>query len=302
MILAATIGRLVRSTTAAALACLAMATGTLPAAAQPAFWVIKDADSTIYLLGTIHVLKPDTAWRGPKLDTAMKEAQELWLELPTTDPATMQSDMLKIVQKHGLAPQLPLSKDLTPEEIKTLDEAAALAGLSASQLNVYRPWFAALTISNATIERAGYDSSSGVDRKVEAIFGAREIAPKGLETIEEQMGVFTGMARKQELAFLRETLEEYKNASVELDQMVARWASGDVDNLEKLLVEEMKDKNLDIYKVLIVDRNDSWAGKIAEMITGKGTIFIAVGAMHLIGPDSVLAMLKARGIEAERVQ
>ncbi len=302
MILAATIGRLVRSTIAAALACLAMATGALPAAAQPAFWVIKDADSTIYLLGTIHVLKPDTAWRGPKLDTAMKEAQELWLELPTTDPATMQSDMLKIVQKHGLAPQLPLSKDLTPEEIKTLDEAAALAGLSASQLNVYRPWFAALTISNATIERAGYDSSSGVDRKVEAIFGAREIAPKGLETIEEQMGVFTGMARKQELAFLRETLEEYKNASVELDQMVARWASGDVDNLEKLLVEEMKDKNLDIYKVLIVDRNASWAGKIAELITGKGTIFIAVGAMHLIGPDSVLAMLKARGIEAERVQ
>lgn len=302
MVLAAAVARFAHSTIVAALACLAMAVGALPAAAQPAFWVVKDADSTIYLLGTIHVLRPDTVWRGPKLDAAMKEAEELWLELPSADPASMQADMLRMVQKHGLAPQLPLSKDLTPEEMQTLDEAAALAGLSASQLNVYRPWFAALTISNATIEHAGYDTGSGVDRKVESIFAAREIAPKGFETVEEQMGVFTRMGRKQELAFLRETLEEYKNASVELDQMVSRWAAGDIDNLEKLLVEEMKDENLDIYQVIIVDRNASWADRIAEMLKGKGTVFIAVGAMHLIGPDSVLAMLKAKNIASERVQ
>jgi uncharacterized protein YbaP (TraB family) len=302
MVLAAAVARFVHSTIVPALACLAMAAGALPAAAQPAFWVIKDADSTIYLLGTIHVLRPDTVWRGAKLDAAMKEAEELWLELPSADPASMQADMLRMVQKHGLAPQLPLSKDLTPEEMQTLDEAAALAGLSASQLNVYRPWFAALTISNATIEHAGYDTESGVDRKVETVFGAREIAPKGFKTVEEQMGVFARMGRKQELAFLRETLEEYKNASVELDQMVSRWAAGDIDNLEKLLVEKMKDENLDIYQVIIVDRNASWADRIAEMLKGKGTVFIAVGAMHLIGPDSVLAMLKAKDIASERVQ
>lgn len=302
MVLAAAVARFVHSTIVAGLACLAMAAGALPAVAQPAFWVTKDADSTIYLLGTIHVLRPDTVWRGAKLDAAMKEAEELWLELPSADPASMQADMLRMVQKHGLAPQLPLSKDLTPEEMQALEEAAALAGLSASRLNVYRPWFAALTISNATIEHAGYDAGSGVDRKVETFFDAREIAPKGFETVEEQMGVFARMGRKQELAFLRETLEEYKNASVKLDQMVSRWASGDIDNLEKLLVEEMKDENLDIYQVIIVDRNASWADRIAEMLKGKGTVFIAVGAMHLIGSDSVLAMLKAKGIEAERVQ
>ncbi|MFT3722815.1 MAG: TraB/GumN family protein [Hyphomonadaceae bacterium] len=302
MVLAAAVGRFVRSTIAAALACLAMAAGALPAAAQPAFWVIKDADSTIYLLGTIHLLKPETTWHGPKLDAAMKEATELWLELPTTNPEAMQGEMLQLVTKYGLAPQAPLSKDLTPEEMKTLDEAAKLAGLTAAQLNFFRPWFAALTISTAAMTHAGYDTASGVDGKVEAIFRAREITPKGLETAEQQIRIFAGMSREQELKYLRETMEEYENASVELDQMVTQWAAGDVDNLEKLLVEEMKSEGSDLYQALLVDRNANWAVKIEDMLKGKGTVFIAVGAAHLIGPDSVLAMLKAKGIASKRVQ
>lgn len=302
MILAAALGRFARSTIAAVLGCIAMATGALPAAAQPAFWVIKDADSTIYLLGTIHLLKPETTWHGPKLDAAMQEAQELWLELPTTNPEAMQGEMLQLVTKYGLAPQTPLSKDLTPEEMKTLDEAAKLAGLTAAQLNFFRPWFAALTISTAAMTHAGYDTASGVDGKVEAIFRAREITPKGLETAEEQIKVFAGMSREQELNYLRETMEEYEKASVELDQMVTRWAAGDVDNLEKLLVEEMKSEGPDLYQALLVNRNANWAVRIEDMLKGKGTAFIAVGAAHLIGPDSVLAMLKAKGIASERVQ
>jgi uncharacterized protein YbaP (TraB family) len=302
MSLSATLGRFVRSTMAATAACLALAAGALPAAAQPAFWVIKDADSTIYLLGTIHLLKPDTAWRGPKLDAAMKEAHELWLELPTTNPEAMQGEMLQLVQKYGLAPQLPLSKDLTPDEMKTLDEAAKLAGLTAAQLNFFRPWFAALTISTAAMTHAGYDPASGVDSKVEAIFREREITPKGLETAEEQIGIFAGMSREQELKYLRETMDEYENASVELDQMVTQWAAGDVDGLEKLLVEEMKSEGADLYEALLVDRNANWAVKIEDMLKGKGVTFIAVGAAHLIGPDSVLAMLKAKGVASKRVQ
>ncbi len=302
MILAAALSRFARSTIAAALACLAMAAGALPAAAQPAFWVIKDADSTIYLLGTIHLLKPDTVWRGDKLEAAMKEAQDLWLELPTTNPEAMQGEMLQLVTKYGLAPQLPLSKDLTAEEMKTLDEAARLAGLTASQLNFFRPWFAALTISTAAMTHAGYDPASGVDSRIESLFRAREITPRGLETAEEQIGVFAGMSREQELKYLRETMEEYQNASVELDQMVSQWAAGDIDNLERLLVEEMKAEGADLYEALLVNRNANWAARIEEMLKGKGVVFIAVGAAHLIGPDSVLAMLKARGVSSQRVQ
>lgn len=296
----AALGRLVRRTAAAVV--VTVSAFCAPALAQPAFWVVKDADSTIYLLGTVHLLKPDTVWKTDKLLAAMKDAQQLWLELPTTDPQAMAPEMMQLVTKYGLSPGMPLSKDMTPEEMKTLDEAAKLAGLSAAQLNIFRPWFAALTISNAAMMRAGYDPSSGVDSNVEGIFKTRGIKPNGLETAEEQIKVFASMTREDEIAYLRETMKEYNEASTELDKMIAQWSTGDLAGLEEMFVTDIKDDSPELYDALLRNRNANWVVKIEDMLTGKGTIFIAVGAGHLIGPDSVLAMLKARGIGSERMQ
>ncbi|RYZ12909.1 MAG: TraB/GumN family protein [Alphaproteobacteria bacterium] len=287
---------------AAALAALAFAATGAPALAQPAFWAVKDADSTIYLLGTIHLLKPDMEWRTEKLDAALAESTALWLELPTTNAAAMQSEMMILVSRYGLSPADRLSRKLTKDEIKTLDEAARLAGLSASQLDVFRPWFAALTISTAAMTRAGYDPASGVDSKIEGIFRQRNITPKGLETAEEQIKVFASMTSDQELRYLRETMEEYQDAPTELDDMVKQWASADLTGMEELFVTEMKDEEPDLYAALLVNRNANWVPQIEQMLQGSGTTFIAVGAGHLIGPDSVIAMLAAKGIVAERVQ
>lgn len=300
MAILATVAQAVRRTVAAAF--VIVSAFCTPALAQPAFWVVKDADSTIYLLGTVHLLKPDTVWKTDKLLAAMKSADQLWLELPTTDPQAMAPEMMMLVTKYGLSPGLPLSKDLTPEELKTLDEAARLAGLTASQLNVFRPWFAALTISNAAMTRAGYDPSSGVDTNVEAMFRERGIKPNGLETAEEQIKVFGGMTREQELAYLRETMEEYENAATELDKMVEDWSTGDLAGLEEMFVTDIKGDSPELYDALLRNRNANWTVRIEALLQGKGAAFIAVGAGHLIGPDSVLAMLKARGIASERVQ
>lgn len=294
------LGRLVRRTLAAAV--VATSAFATPALAQPAFWVVKDADSTIYLLGTVHLLKPETVWKTDKLLAAMNEAKQLWLELPTTDPQAMAPEMMQLVVKYGMSPGVPLSRDLTPDEMKTLDQAAQVAGLTASQLNVFRPWFAALTISNAAMVRAGYDPSSGVDMNVEAIFKADDIKPNGLENAEQQIKVFASMTREQELEYLRTTMEEYEKASTELDQMVEQWSHGDLAGLEQMFVTDMKTETPDLYEALLLNRNANWVMQIQEMLKGKGVIFIAVGAGHLIGPDSVLAMLKAKGIASERVQ
>ena len=294
------LGRLVRRALAAAV--VATSAFATPALAQPAFWVVKDADSTIYLLGTVHLLKPETVWKTDKLLAAMNEAKQLWLELPTTDPQAMAPEMMQLVVKYGMSPGVPLSRDLTPDEMKTLDQAAQVAGLTASQLNVFRPWFAALTISNAAMVRAGYDPSSGVDMNVEAIFKADGIKPNGLENAEQQIKVFASMTREQELEYLRTTMEEYEKASTELDQMVEQWSHGDLAGLEQMFVTDMKTETPDLYEALLLNRNANWVVQIQEMLKGKGVIFIAVGAGHLIGPDSVLAMLKAKGIASERVQ
>ncbi|RYZ11352.1 MAG: TraB/GumN family protein [Alphaproteobacteria bacterium] len=116
------------------------------------------------------------------------------------------------------------------------------------------------------------------------------------------MEVFASMTSDQELRYLRETMEEYQDAPTELDDMVKQWASADLIGMEELFVTEMKDEEPDLYAALLVNRNANWVPQIEQMLQGSGTTFIAVGAGHLIGPDSVIAMLAAKGIVAERVQ
>lgn len=293
-------GRTVRSALVAGLA--AASAWAAPALAQPALWAVKDADSTIYFLGTVHLLRPETQWHSEKLDAAIAESTALWLELPSTNPEKMAGEMLALVGRYGMSPRRRLSADLTPEELKTLDEAARISCMTAAQLDVFRPWFAAITISTSAIQAAGYDPTSGVDSKIEAIFGERGIEPRGLETAEQQIKVFAGMSREDELEYLRQTIADYREASTELDKMVTNWAAGDTAAMEEMFVEEMKADDQALYDALLTNRNANWVVQVEEMLKGKGVIFIAVGAGHLVGPDSVIAMLEAKGIKAERVQ
>lgn len=283
-------------------AALALATLGAPALAQPAIWVVKDADSTIYLLGTVHVLKPDTQWETPKLNAAIAASDTLWQELPTSDPSALVTELLPIMMKYGYAQRTKLKDLLTPAETKTLGEAASLAGLPADMLNGMRPWNAALNISNAAVLRAGFDPMSGVDGQIERKFRARGINPNGFESATQQIMIFANMDQEAELSFLRETLEEYQNASTEVEKLVNGWASGDVETLNTMFLGDTKAEGGAFYEELFTKRNRNWTARIDTMLAGKGVTFIAVGAGHLIGEDSVIAMLAAKGIQAERYQ
>lgn len=286
---------------AVSLAMLGIIAGA-PAQAQPAMWAIKDADSTIYALGTVHLLKPDMDWKTPAIKAAIAEADELWLELPTTNPEAMASEMMGLIQKYGLSLARPLSADLSEEERKVLDEAARPAGLTGAQLEPFRPWFAAITLSTSAIVAAGFDPQSGVDSKVEAAFAERNIKPRGLETPEQQIRVFADMKREDELAFLRQTMNEFEQAEEVMNGLVDAWAKGDIEGLDELLVTEMRSSSEDLYQALLVGRNANWVADVMKTLEGSGVSFLAVGAAHLIGEDSLLAMLAKKGVTIERVQ
>ena len=276
-----------------------------PALAQPAMWVVKDADSTIYLLGTIHVLKPDTKWQTDKLDAAIAQSDTLWQELPTSDPMAIGMELLPLIMQHGYSQDTKLTDLLTPAEMQSLDEAAKLTGvpgMSGVALNRMRPWNAALNISNSAVMRAGYDPLSSVDGQIEKKFGARGIKPNGFETARQQITIFADMTPEEELSFLRGTLQEYQNAPTEVEKLVTYWANGDIAKLNALFLSEAKDEGGSFYDQLFTNRNRNWTAKIEEMLAGKGVTFIAVGAGHLVGEDSVIAMLAAKGIKADRYQ
>lgn len=275
------------------------ATPTTAVQAQPALWAVSDADSTIYLFGTVHLLRPEVSWRSDKVDAALAEADEVWLEIANVDD---QAAALPLIQQYGLAPAgQPLSSLLTEADRAKLDEAARAVGGSAAMFEPFRPWLAALQVSVAAIVRAGYDPASGVDPLIKAAAVEAGKPVKGLETMEQQFRFFSTLPVETQVDFLRQSLDTYADAAVELDQMVGAWTRGDVEAIDAVVLDEMKAEWGDVYKVLLVDRNADWATQIETMLQGSGTDFIAVGAAHLAGEDSVQAMLEQRGVAVERL-
>ncbi|HEY0601090.1 TraB/GumN family protein [Brevundimonas sp.] len=262
----------------------------------PALWVVRDADSTLYLFGTVHLLRPTTGWGTDRVDAAFESADKLILEISNPDD---QAAVLPLVQQHGLSPARPLSSLLSAEEVAALDAAAKTVGLSAAQLDVFRPWFAALTLSVAPLTKAGYDPASGVELLLKARAEAAGKPINGFETVDEQIRILAGFSEADQLAFLRSTLEDFETATTDLDKLVEAWAAGDVEAVETLGVRPMREGGEALYQALLVRRNTNWADQIQTELAGSGTAFIAVGAAHLAGDDSVQEILERRGIDVE---
>ncbi len=277
---------------------------TPPAAAaaavqgNPALWVIRDADSTIYLFGTFHALRPTTQWRTPAVDQALAASRELWLEIE--DPSNAAA-LQPLIMQLGMSPQTPLSSRLNDQEKALLAAAAQRAGLPPQALEPMRPWLAGLTLSVAPLIQAGYDPQMGVDTLLRRAAVERGLTIRAFETPEQQFRFFADMPEEQQLAFLRSALEDFEEGPAMIDGLAADWAEGDVPGLERTMIQEMRTETPELYRVLLVDRNRAWTDRIRQMLAGSGTAFIAVGAGHLAGPESVQAMLATHGVRAERV-
>jgi uncharacterized protein YbaP (TraB family) len=281
---------------AAAAAVLLVGLST-PAAAEPALWVIKDADSTIYLMGTVHVLRPGTPWHEGKVEAALAETQDLVLEAAGLDePGVMQP----LVRTYGLDPAHPLSGKLAEKDRPRLAAAAQVLGLPPQALEPMQPWLVALTLSVAPVVKAGYDPKSGVEMSLTGMAKAAGWPIAGLETPERQIRYLAEMSPQTQVGFLASTLDEMDGAAEQLDAMVAAWAAGDTAGLEKIFITDMRDEYPELYDALVVRRNVAWAQVLAEKLKGAGVSFVAVGAGHTVGPDSVQAQLAKLGIRAER--
>ena len=266
--------------------------------ADPALWVVKDADTTIYLFGTIHVLKPGMTWFDDAVKAAFDRSDEVKLELVMPDPATMQG----LVQSTGVAPPgtPPLTERLPVAKRAAFTRAVVDAGLPADALDKYKPWLAATQLSIAPLSKLGYDATNGPEQVITAAARAAGKPLTGLETAEQQLGYFGGLSDAAQISFLTSTMDELPTAATTMSQMVDDWAAGRPDRLAEDMNESLKDSP-EVAKVLLVDRNKRWASWIRQRMTKPGTVFVAVGAGHLAGPDSVQAQLAKAGVKARRI-
>ena len=270
-----------------------------PAAAHPALWVVKDQDTTIYLFGTVHLLPHDADWHFPGLDKALEDSQVLYVEIVDDDQASMAA----LVMRYGMDMTHSLSDLLTPFDRGRLERAARLADIpgGVAALNMMRPWLAALTLTVAPLTKAGLDPAEGVDRQLRATMAKAGKPVRGLETAEQQIRFLADMPRAMQLAMLRSTLRDTDRATADLASIIRAWKDGDVAALARLENDLMRRETPELYQRLLVQRNEAWAKRIAGMLQQPGTLFIAVGAAHLAGPDSVQSQLARDGIGARRL-
>lgn len=267
------------------------------AVADPALWKIQRGGATVYLFGTVHALPENTAWHYPALDRALTASDALYVELVDDDQATMQP----LVLQYGIDIAHPLSGELDANDEQRVQTAAQTAGIPAQAVDAMRPWMAALTLTVAPLLKAGFDPESGVDKQLRQNFAARGKPVSGLETAEQQIRYFADLPQPVEISMLRNTLDDYAKAGTELNALVKDWQVGDVNAIAALENSDMRAKYPVLYKTLLTERNQRWAQQIAQLLRQQKTIFIAVGAAHLAGPDSVQVQLQKLDIQAERV-
>ncbi|WP_336297152.1 TraB/GumN family protein [Sphingomonas sp. 7/4-4] len=265
--------------------------------ADPALWVVKDADTTIYLFGTVHVLKPGLSWFDEAVKAAFDKSDELVLEMLEPDTATMQG----LIMKTALNPAGPtLTEKLPADKREAYAKAMTDVGVPAAALDRFDPWFAAVTLSLAGLPKLGYDPESGAERTLTTAAKAANKRIVGLETAEQQLGYFDNLPEPLQVKFLVSTVDDYPKMAAELDKMIASWSAGDPETLGKTMNEELADTP-ELAKVLLADRNARWADWIEARLQKPGTVFVAVGAGHLAGAESVQVQLAKHKLTATRV-
>lgn len=269
-----------------------------PAAnAAPALWVVKDEDTTVYLFGTVHVLKPGINWFDGGLKAAFDQSDTLVLELP--DGAEQEAQALfgaLAIDTSGKA----LRTKLTEEERATYDAALKSLGLPEASLDPLEPWAAGLTIQILSLTKAGYAPGSGAESILTSAAKTAKKPVIGLETFQYQLGLFDTLPEPAQIRFLIDGAKDLEAGNKVIDELTVSWAAGDSEKLAALINEGLSGEFL-LTDRLLTQRNANWARWINQRMKKPGTIFVAVGAGHLSGTTSVPYLLSAYGLEAKRV-
>jgi uncharacterized protein YbaP (TraB family) len=285
---------------------VALAVAIAPTAAQdsagpvdaPPLWKIEGKKGSVFLFGSFHLLPADVKWRTPAVENALKEARVVVVEADLAaaeDPQAMQA----LLAKYGLLPQGQTLQSVLPEKIHAdFERVASELGLPAAALAPVRPWLAAVTVAVQSVVKQGFDPKNGIDQQAAAWAKANGRALATLETNESQLAVLAELPREQEIELLASTLMQIGEMPQVVGNLLAAYRKGDVAALERILRIGLDDFPALRDRVL-KERHDRWLPQIEKMIADGRTHLIVVGLAHLIGPDSIVAMLRARGVKVQ---
>jgi len=268
--------------------------------ARPALWSVADADTTIYLFGTIHLLPANYQWRTPKFDQAMDGSQQLVIEtiVDDKDPTKIMAAMSSLAFSPGLP---PLADRVPPAKRAALAEAVKKSGFPPQALDSMETWAAAFILLGNQFRDMGLKGGEGVEAVLRNAFTSKGKPIGELETNVEQLGFFDTLPEKAQRALLEGAISAPQDMTKDFGGMLAAWSRGDVKAIARTFNHDLA-ASPELAQALIKRRNQNWTGWIERRMASPGSVLIAVGAGHLAGKDSVVEMLKKDGYRVRQVQ
>lgn len=278
----------------------APATVTQTTAAHPALWAVSDQDTTIYLFGTIHLLPDNYTWRTGAIDSAIANSGSLYVET-IVDPKNPQP-LIMAMRTLGYSKGLPpLADRIDPAKRPLLEAAIAKSGIPRATFDSMETWAAAFTLLGVQYREIGLGGENGPEQALRDAFGAAGKPVGELETNAQQLGFFDVLPESAQRSLLEGAIEPPKSATVDFSEMLRGWANGDVDAIARTFNHDLADTPA-LRETLLDRRNANWSRWIEQRMQQPGVVFVAVGAGHLAGSDSVLALLQRDGYRVRRIQ
>jgi uncharacterized protein YbaP (TraB family) len=274
--------------------------GGLTASAEAPVWAIRGAHNTVYLAGSVHLLRAQDAALPAAFNRAYADADALVMEidLDDLDPAAAQSWMLE----HGMfADNKTLSEAIGAKRYQRVEQEGNRLGLPVEALQQLEPWLVAMTLAQLQYMKLGFDPEQGVEKQLQrkAMADRKEIT--GLETLAEQLGLLANLSADEQAKFLDLTLEEMHQMEGETETLLTAWRTGNVQKLGAMLSDEYKVAPA-LYRTLVADRNKRWMPQIEKLLKSDKDYMIVVGALHLVGNGGLLELTKSAGFEAKQLQ
>lgn len=283
---------------ALALAAPALAEAPRPHDADPALWVVRDADTTVYLFGTVHFLPKDTVWFDDAVADAFNASDELRMEiLPVEDPSALAPLILKLaVDPKGRT----MAQRLSPQDHAAYVKALAEIGLPAAPLEPLEPWFVAVQAASVMYMKSGLDPKTGAEEVLTEAARRSGKAITAFETPEQQFAMLDSTPETEQVQGVLDFAHHREESVALMMQMVGHWARGEADETGRLMNEDMKDAP-ETSRILLKERNARWAADLKQRMERPGVVFVAVGAGHLAGQDNLRDFLGKEGLKVERV-
>jgi uncharacterized protein YbaP (TraB family) len=286
-----------KTTIRTALAAIALAALSAAAHAAPALWEVSDADSKVWLLGSIHVLPPGVEWRTSQFNDVLDKAAQVYFEADI-GPLGQLGVVIKSIRMAFSGHESWLTQ-LTPAQMAKLGAAITPLGLTPDQLGAYEPWLAEAVIEDRVMKTLGFDASLGVDASLQAELPSERKAY--FETAGGQMDMLADAPEDQQISRLMATVDQIGELPAQLKDLATAWSTGDTTALSTDLAD---DPTMDeaFTQTMVFNRNAKWVTTIEGMLSGNQADLIVVGAGHLVGDGSVLELLSKAGFTVTRIQ